>query len=334
MPTTPPLLPRVGLVGLGDAGRHHARALAALQSEGLCQWTALCAREPARISAFAAAVSAPSGLAAHTSLEALLAARACDALILATPDGLHAEQVRACAAAGIHVLCEKPLALDVASARAAWEACRAAGVRLGVGYHLRHHAGHRRMREELAARVGHVKHVDIRWTWPDPASQGWRAQGQGARWWSLAALGTHALDLAQWLVGRPLTVVASSRWPEHGVDRAADVLLRGEDGLLAHVFVSVELRTGPRISVVGTAGELEALGTLGARGTGTVMWRAPREEPRDLPFVAVDPYVEQLREFLTALREGREPEAYGEDGVRNVEWLDRVGSGTPGADTR
>jgi predicted dehydrogenase len=100
------------------------------------------------------------------------------------------------------------------------------------------------------------------------------------------------------------------------------------------VFVSVELRTVPRISVVGTAGELEALGTLGARGTGTVMWRAPREEPRDLPFVAVDPYVEQLREFLTALREGREPEAYGEDGVRNVEWLDRVGSGTPGADTR
>ncbi|QSQ25944.1 Gfo/Idh/MocA family oxidoreductase [Pyxidicoccus parkwayensis] len=318
-------LPRLGLVGLGDAGRHHARALDALQAEGLCQWTALCARDAARMAAFAASVAAPAGIGAFDSLEALLASRACDALILATPDGLHAEQVRACAAAGVHVLCEKPLALDGVSAQAAWDACRAAGVHLGVGYHLRHHAGHRLMRAELAERVGTVRHVDLRWTWPDPASQGWRAQGHGARWWSLAALGTHALDLAGWLVDRPLTVASASLWPEDGVDRAAEVLLRGDGGLLVHVFVSVELRTVSRISIVGTAGELEALGTLGARGAGTLTWRAPREEPRAVPFTTVDPYREQLRAFLTALRDGSEPSASGEDGLRNVRWLEQLG---------
>jgi 1,5-anhydro-D-fructose reductase (1,5-anhydro-D-mannitol-forming) len=328
-------VPRLGLVGLGDAGRHHAGALAALQAEGLCQWTALCARDPARIAAFAASASAPAGIGAFDNLASLLAARACDALILATPDGLHAEQVRACAAAGVHVLCEKPLALDVASAQAAWEACRAAGVRLGVGYHLRHHAGHRLMRAEMAERVGTVRHVDLRWTWPDPASQGWRAKGHGARWWSLAALGTHALDLAQWLVNRPLTVASASVWPEDGVDRAADVLLRGNEGLLVHVFVSVELRTVSRVSVAGTAGELEALGTLGARGTGAVTWRAPREEPRAVPFTAVDPYLEQLRAFLASLRDGSQPSASGEDGLRNVRWLDQLGPAAPsGASNR
>ncbi len=61
--------------------------------------------------------------------------------IIATPDRLHAEQAIAAAAAGKHVLVEKPMATSVDEADAMVAACRAAGVQLGVAYHMRWHLG-------------------------------------------------------------------------------------------------------------------------------------------------------------------------------------------------
>jgi predicted dehydrogenase len=77
---------RVGLVGLGDAGRHHARSLLALDRKGALLWTAICARDAGRIEQARADLGAPEHARAYAGLDDLLAAGACDALILATPD--------------------------------------------------------------------------------------------------------------------------------------------------------------------------------------------------------------------------------------------------------
>src|SRR4051794_31033129 len=172
---------RVALVGLGDAGRHHARALAELNAEGALVWSAVCARSDA--SAFRADNAVPSSAQTFTTLEDTLAA--CDAVILATPDGLHADQVVAAANAGKHVLVEKPLALARTDGELAVTAARAKNVHLHVGYQLRHHAAHCKMHASLAD-IGQIREIDIRWAWPDPATNGWRARGQDARFWSLA----------------------------------------------------------------------------------------------------------------------------------------------------
>ena len=81
------------------------------------------------------------------------------------------------------------------------EAARRAKRALAVGYQLRHHAAHAQAKRELRERVGELVRIEARWAWPDPATQGWRARGQGARYWSLAALGTHLIDLALWYAG-------------------------------------------------------------------------------------------------------------------------------------
>ncbi|CAN5867606.1 hypothetical protein BH11MYX3_BH11MYX3_46930 [soil metagenome] len=288
---------RVGLVGTGDAGKHHARALAAAHRERLLDWSCIGAREVAAIEARRADLGADPTTRIVSTDEAL-AGGACDAVILATPDGLHHDHAARALAAGLHVLVEKPIALEVAHAEALVAAARAADRVLTVGYHLRHHAGHAAIQARLAELVGRVRTVHVRWAWPDPATTGWRAHGEGARWWSLAALGTHEIDLALWLCGSEVTDVVGLRDPAAGIDRAAEVSLRFEGGALAHISCAITHRAQPSLVIAGDTGEIEARGTLGARGAGMISTTA-KGETAELAFIAEDPYLRQLRAFVT-----------------------------------
>lgn len=321
----PPL--RVGLVGLGDAGRHHARALSALHHEGALVWSAIVARSAASHEAFRAAAPSlvPASTTAFESLDGVLAAAACDALILATPDGLHAAQVEAAAAAGVHVLVEKPLALGLVDGQRAASAALAARVRLQVAHHLRHHAGHALVHESLVERVGRPRHLLVRWAWPDPAVDGWRARGEGGGRWCLAALGTHGIDLAIWLLGPHIEQVAAIVAPPGGVDREAEVSLRFAGGALAHVSVAVTHRAATRVILAGERGEIECVGTLGARGGGAVRWTAPRAEPVALDYAPRDPYLSQLRDFVARARADVPTDV--RDALVNLDVLDRIFGG-------
>jgi hypothetical protein len=74
--------------------------------------------------------------------------------------------------------------------------------------------------------------------------------------------------------------------------------------------------------VVGDRGDLEATGTLGARGGGEIAWRQLREAARPIAFEPVDPYLAQLRSFVTLAPRGFEDD----DGslLENLAVLDRV----------
>ena len=311
---------RVALVGLGDAGKHHALALKTLAGERVLTWSGICARDAARVASFRNEHAVSDATTTFTSLDALLEARACDAVILATPDGIHAEQVEKAARAGVHVLVEKPLALTLADGARSLACARDAGVFLAVGYHLRHHAAHRLVAARLPELVGEVRTVFVRWAWPDPATDGWRARGDGARFWSLAALGTHGIDLAMWLTTSPTDAVTTVTEPAQGVDRMAEVSFR-RGVVLVHVSVSVVHRAVSRVIVSGDAGELEAIGTLGARGDGELWHRAPRKPPVAIAFEPHNPYAAQLRDFVA-----RAPHGFADDDalLSNLDVLDRI----------
>jgi phthalate 4,5-cis-dihydrodiol dehydrogenase len=118
---------RVGVAGLGAAG---LAFVPALQKHPGFDWVACADPDPA---ARAAAAQHP-GLCAYASLPELLAHPGLDALIVATPTPLHAPQVQQAAAAGLHVLVEKPMATGLDDARAMVQACDRAGVVLLVGH--------------------------------------------------------------------------------------------------------------------------------------------------------------------------------------------------------
>ena len=90
-----------------------------------------------------------------TDLNALVEDKNIDAVYISTTNELHRDQVFAAAAAGKHVLCEKPLALSLADARAMVADCRKRGVVMGTNHHLRNAATHRAMRDAIkAGRIG------------------------------------------------------------------------------------------------------------------------------------------------------------------------------------
>lgn len=120
----------------------------------------------------------------YSSLQAVYDDPDVDVVYIGTTNDRHRDETTAAAAAGKHVLCEKPLALTVADAVAMRDACRLAGVVMGTNHHLRCAGTHRRMREllregavgeVLAARVHHTRYLpEVLQTWrlTDPAGGG------------------------------------------------------------------------------------------------------------------------------------------------------------------
>jgi predicted dehydrogenase len=313
---------RLGLLGVGDAGSHHARALAAAHADpaAAIAWSAVGARDVVKT----AARCAEFGMPADTRIvfpEELLGGELCDAIIIATPDGLHYEHALAALQSGMHVLVEKPIALTLVHASELIAAARAKDRVLQVGYHLRHHAGHEAVRAGLADLVGELRTIYARWAWPDPATDGWRAQGVGARWWSLAALGTHLIDLGLWLANAPVTDAVCVREPPQGVDRAAEVSLRFASGVLAHLSVAITHRAPSILSLVGDVGEIVCEETFGARGGGTIELRAGKHAT-PITFAEASPYLRQLRAFASRCGGGHSPvDAHA---ITNLELLQRI----------
>ena len=134
--------------GIVSTGRHPDTKMApAINAADGASLAAVMSRDMGRAEAFAQKHGSAS---AYDDLDALLRDPAVDVVYIASPNALHAEQAVRAAEAGKHVLVEKPMALSVDDAQRMIDACDSAGVRLGVGFHLRAHEGHQRLRTLVA----------------------------------------------------------------------------------------------------------------------------------------------------------------------------------------
>jgi 1,5-anhydro-D-fructose reductase (1,5-anhydro-D-mannitol-forming) len=261
----------------------------------------------------------------HADHAALLADPRVELVYVATPTHLHAEHALAAIEAGKHVLVEKPMALSVADARAMAEAAASAGVRLGVGFHLRCHPVHREMRELVAAgELGEVVLAQALWGFysADWSRDSWKMDPQRAGAGSIAGLGVHLLDLVPWLVGRDVVeVTAVSDGPEQGfpVEFLTLALLRFAGGALAEIVSSRRLHgTDDDVTVYCEGGRLRGRGTATTEPVGKLEVRAGGEEDVREPPLR-DLYALEAEACSAAVREERDFPASAEDGVRSVE---------------
>ena len=311
----------VALVGPGRIAEHSlVPGLAQVPEARL--WSVM-SRDLGRARDFARRHGAAGGETAHDRIDTLLADPDLDAVIIATPDKLHAEQTIAAAEAGKHVLVEKPLATDEESGRAMVRTCRDAGVVLAVAYHMRWHAGHRLLHARVGAgEIGAIRQIRAQWSFKAPDKANWRAMPEVGRWWSLAGVGTHCLDQIRWFMtpaGGAITAQKSSigRTVWGGPhDEQATITLSFESGAQATLCSSALFKAPTRLEIYGSEGFAICEGTLGAHGKGRIELNGEA-----LNYEPADPYAGEIADFVAAVGEGGEPEVNGEEGLRNVELL-------------
>lgn len=232
---------RIGLVGLGDIGKLHARALRECEGVelGVCR-----GRNPAR----AEGLAAEWGATLYDSYDAMLDDPGVVGVDICVPNDLHRSYVERAAAKGKHVLCEKPIALALADAEAMAEACRRAGVRLMIAHVLRFWPEYARLRELLRAEaLGPCLAITMRRMLSLLISvrgeDGWRhdpARMGGA----LLDLQVHDIDFLCWTFGMPDRVYCSGG--RSGLDHAYSTL-HWPSGLAAMVEGSYLLQGDPMI---------------------------------------------------------------------------------------
>jgi 1,5-anhydro-D-fructose reductase (1,5-anhydro-D-mannitol-forming) len=276
-------------------------------------------RDRDRTNAFAARHSIPFST---TRYDQLLALPGLDAVYIASPNALHRQHVEAAAAAGKHVLCEKPLATTVADAEAAVAACRDAGVKLGQMFQTRHHPVY----GELAAVIGRgelgdLLLVECQVSPGNHELSGWRTDPSLAGHGTIFNLGVHAYDLVRWLVGSEVVDVTAllDVGREAQLERLALALLRFANGTLAYVNANqVMERRRPDLTVYGSDGRIDGHGITrqySADGEARIVTAAGE---RVVPAPAVDLFERAVAAFQRAVLAGEEPPANGEDGLRSV----------------
>jgi len=205
----------VALIGTGFIGPIHVEALRRAGQ----QVVGILGSSPARSQAAAEKYGIPR---AYASFEELLGDRAVQAVHITSPNRHHAEQTAAAMRAGKHVLCEKPLAMTSAESAALLQLARETGVHAGVCYNVRFYPLCHEARARVAAgEAGPLLHVTGSYVqdWLLKETDfNWRVlASEGGELRAIADIGTHWLDLLQFIAGDEVTAVCADLQTVHPV---------------------------------------------------------------------------------------------------------------------
>lgn len=278
------------------------------------------------------------GVACCADAAALVARGDVDAVYIATPVHLHVEQGLLAAGAGKHVLCEKPLALDVPSAERLVEGCARAGVALGTAFMMRFHPLHVAAAEAVrGGQIGTPVYGRAQLScWYPPIAGAWRQDSSLGGGGALVDLGAHCIDLLEQFFGltRRVACTAARRvHHEYPVEDTAVVLLEfasGARGTVDCLFNMPDEASENRLEVYGSGGSLLAEGTIGQSFGGTLRMLSTSGGAYDAaqnraagatrwrkipPAFSDNPYLGEIRGFTAALCAGRPPPVDGNAGL-------------------
>lgn len=297
---------KLGLVGAGRMGQNHMKALA-----GSKVVRVVAIAEPAEATR---ATLASSGAALHPDLDSMLAAGGLDGVLVCAPSDLHLDTVRRLVAAGLPILCEKPLGVVPSEAREAARLAADASLPLQIGFWRRFVPSLKRLRERIVAgELGPIYAIAcFQWDGQPPGAY-FRTHSGGI----FVDMGVHEFDQARWLSGQEFVSstslasgVAAEPWP--GDPESAHALAELSHGTTAVISLG-------RRFPLGDVCKVEVFGTKG--------W----EEARFLwPPTADETFFEALRvqaeSFARYARGGPREGAGGDDAAAALEAAERAAS--------
>ena len=274
------------------------------------------------------------------SIDALLDADI-DAVYIATPAHLHGEQAQACAKAGKHVLCEKPLGMTVAEAEEMIEMCKQMGAKLGCAFMMRFVVQHAEALKLIQqGRLGKPTYARAQLScWYPPIEGAWRQDPVTGGGGALIDMGGHCIDLLEMFFGKVTKVSCLSNNIVHDYksEDSAAAMLFFENGALATVdtfFCIPDNSSKNVLELYGSKGSILAKGTIG-QGPAGEMVAFLEQEGKDYDaqqlrseaqgiIIAPEPvntYQAEIEEFSQAIIEDREPLIGAELGLRSQKIL-------------
>jgi len=284
---------------------------------------AVASRDGDRAAAFAESQSIPRS---YGSYEALLTDDGLDAVYVPLPNGLHGEWTTRAADAGLHVLCEKPLAVDAAEARAVTDRCEDRGVTLMEGFMYRYHPRTDRVLELADRELDDVRTVSSTFRFPlygrpddvrlDPALAGG----------SLMDVGCYPVSIARTVLGEPDRAYAhADDTRDAGVDTEFAGVLEYADGRSAQVAAGFDTRLVQRYRIDATNGWIEVERAFDAPDDETVDLTYEIDGRRGVEtFDPVDQYRLQVEHFADCVAGDTAPLTGGGEAVANMRVVDAL----------
>ena len=201
-----------------------------------------------------------------------------DAVYIATPANVHYQQTVACAKAGKHVLCEKPLGMSVDEATKMIAMCRDAKVQLGTAFMMRFHAQHVAAQKLIRdGRLGRPVYARAQLScWYPPLAGAWRQDPASGGGGSLIDMGGHCIDLLEMCFG-PITKVScfvGNNVHEYKSEDSAVAMVHFANGAIGTVdtfFCIPDNSSKNVLELYGSKGSILARGTIGQGASGEMI---------------------------------------------------------------
>ncbi len=222
---------RIAFVGTGGINKVHARAAQVLGLE----LAAAVNHRPDSMAEFGKTFGISRQ---YDTVEALLREGGVDALVISTPNYLHASQTITALNAGVHVMVEKPMAMNAQEAEQMCEASAKSGALLMVAHCWRFHPEVQWLKEQSAklGKIIRTKAYSVHVHW---GPSGWFAQKQFAGGGAMADMGVHALDTTRFLLGdpQPVSVYAKigTHYGNYDVDDTGVIIVEWDNGATSYI---------------------------------------------------------------------------------------------------
>jgi predicted dehydrogenase len=313
---------RFGVIGAG--GIADRRAIPALLEAPSCELAAVMDVINADV------LGRKYGVRFYDREDGLLADPGVDAVYIATPVHLHLRQTKQAAAAGKNILVEKPISMTSKEAEEAVAACEKAGVLLQVGYMMRFHVAHCRIKEIIASgAIGKPVYARAQLAcWYPPIRDAWRQRRDSGGGGALMDMATHLYDLLEMFLGNIVKVAALTGRQIHDyeVEDSAVTLLQFDSGCQASVdtfFCIPDEASRTRLEIYGSRGAILSEGTIGQgyggqlevyREQGCKGYEAGQNKDfrsgfLEEPFEQANPYTREFESFARAILRGEKQPA-------------------------
>ena len=262
-----------------------------------------------------------------------------EAVYIGTPTVFHYQQTCLAAEAKKHVLCEKPMAMNIQEAEQMIEACKKNRVKLGLGYMMRFHAYHLRAKEMVEqGQLGQMVMGRAQLScWYPPIDGAWRQVPELGGGGSLVDLGSHCIDLLEMFMGKVTEVSCFTNTLVHSyqTEDTALILLRfdnGAYGIVDNCFNIPDASSKNILEIYGTKGSILAKGTIGQMPGGEMMayleketkgWAAQQERTETPGEEKITPqpinmYQAEIEHFSDCIEKDEQPVISGENGLWNL----------------